>query len=714
MADVSLISRTKLSVSRWLANLTDETTGELPSEGDSLVPNTIIALWKESLNWRQNAFTDRMPEGSTDKDAVQCWRQFRKLEQGNHWEVWGRRNLEPGKEYQHELVDDEIGNQIRVRKSYLTGQWHDLTVFPNINNINEILDQERAATEWNNTITLGVHTGLSEGHAVFMSVLDKSLNSDGIVREIVCDNASIFPTPFCTSFERIDGCWFVIYATIELKRFILEDYPDLKNRMAEVDRERATTMAIDPDRRMFSYNFNGVVDKLVCYCDDDTLENIPLNEEEIYAEHAALHQGQPIEITRDQNHKKHVELHIQWLEEINAAIPVEERTPEDSEFLDTITQAMLLHVEEHIKEGERKKDIDGIPVGKRRKYPDGRKIVVIGNELGEDIPNPHNFDWRKLFHKWEVEKLPGSFFGRGTAEILWNTNKALDTLVCRTADIALAVGTPKPWLHTTDKNLLEDGDLNNDPLEPGYYNVNPPVFPVGQAPRENLEIFNAMKSNASRQQGVNEVSYGGSPSKSASGDLVELLMKQNTVLITGEANQRLNAVIESIVETRLMMWKRYYTEPRYYYINGQLQALRLSEVLSKYKVLNEQGQMEERDIPMFQVHVKPGSNLANQWEIDLAFAIQLYGLRKPDGMPLIPPEAILDIVSRRYTQYGRDSEYYELSEATKLGMQVMSQEAARKKEELRTLKGVRQTMKKAGIQELLQANQPDNGKGEQR
>ena len=186
-------------------------------------------------------------------------------------------------------------------------------------------------------------------------------------------------------------------------------------------------------------------------------------------------------------------------------------------------------------------------------------------------------------------------------------------------------------------------------------------------------------------------------------------MKQNAAIITGEANQQLNAVVESIIETRLMMWKQYYVEPRFYYIDGQWQAVTLADVLSQYEVVTAEGKVEQRDIPMFQVRAKPGSNIANQWELDLAFAIQLYGLKKPDGMPLIPPEAIYDIIQQRYPQWSREGKYYQLSEATKVGMQVMSQEAARKKEDVRTLKGVRQQLKKQGLRSLMQPEEPTNG-----
>lgn len=704
----SLASRAITSVTEWLAKITDDGSEVIPKPSDEVSVATFVGkLWQESYFWRQSALEQRTGEfDRTLSDVSHFHEQCRKLEQGKHWEVYGRRNTAPGHEWQHELVDDEIGNQIRVRKSHLTGNWHDVLIHPNIDNINEILDQERADTRWSDVITQGVHKGLTEGTAVFVSMLDRSEDPDGKVREFVADNGSIFPTPFSTSFDRIDGCWFVIYATLEQKRFVEEQYPELKGKITDTDTQRLAQLMGSYAAKHGMISINGLVDKLVCWMDDPALEKIPFDPEEIDAEHAAFHEGRDVPVLKDQNHRDHIEAHNQWLNEVVNSVPEEERTDEDAEFIDAVTQLVLIHMEEHMAAAAKKKEIDGIPVGKRRKYPFGRRVVVVSNQVAEDAPSPHEFDWRKLFHKFDVEKLPENFWGRGDAEILWNTNKTLDTMLSRIADISLAVGTPKPWFHENDRAAIEDEEkpFSNDPLTPGFYTVNQPTFPQGSAPQEPLQIYQAMKANASKQLGVNDISYGRTPTSQASGDLAEILLRQNQVVVTGEANQRLNDVIESIVETRLLMWKQYYTEPRMFYINGKFQAVNLSKLLSVQRVKDPAtGEVKEVPIPAFQIRVKPGSNLANQWEGDLTFAMQLFNMKGPDGMPLIPKEAILDLIQQRYPQFGREGDYYQLSEAMKIGLQVLSQEEAKRKDEVRTLKGVREKFKKRGIEAVMEA-----------
>jgi hypothetical protein len=92
-------------------------------------------------------------------------------------------------------------------------------------------------------------------------------------------------------------------------------------------------------------------------------------------------------------------------------------------------------------------------------------------------------------------------------------------------------------------------------------------------------------------------------------------------------------------------------------------------------VVTENGQQKKVRIPKLQITVKPFSNYPNRFEIELSELVQIYGLRDEMGNPMIPSTAIKKYLANKYPE-AASGEWDQLTEATKIGLQIMQQQAA--------------------------------------
>jgi hypothetical protein len=669
------------------------TVMDIPDDPKRLA-DFVNTCYEDSKKWREDSFDPRLDQNS----LLDLWKNCHRLMNGDHWKVWSTRRGKEKDDWKSELVDDEIGTQIRVKLAYLTANWHQFEVMPNIANIGDIVFQEQEKTLWGTRLIEGVKRQLSLGATVFKNIMDFERDPRGLATEIVCDNASIFPSPFTTEFTKEGGCRYIIHATIQPIWKVREKYADsmkklgvdptnIKMMQGLIQKDIETNPALDNLGK--PYKTLNATDVLELWIDDPRLEETPFDPQEAEAEHSAIVQGQDVPVLPEQNHKAHIEAHNAKLAELGAAATNEqgEVNPEDKGQTGDLANAFARHMRKHLVEGNR---LDG----QQLVYPYGRKIVRAGGEIVEDVPNPYTegkIDWRRLFTIVNYEQVPGQLWGRGMAEILWNTNKVQDLMLSRIADMGLA-SVPKPWFSEEDREVITKDGLDNDPTNPGYYQAHAPVFPQGgRSPVEFLQVYKMNKDISEKTNAISNVTYGESPTPRASGDLAELLLRQNSVVVTGEAQIHLNDAIERIIETRLLMMRQLYTEDRQFYIQGRYQTVNVSKILSVQEKLDDQtGQVlmdQEKQqpiyepIPALEVRVKPHSNLPNQFELDLQVAIQLYNMKRADGTPFIPDKAVYDVLAQRYPQYSTAGAYYQLNQLISLGMQKAQEMQAQQEQE---------------------------------
>lgn len=682
-----------------------------PPESDKdAVASYVTSLFKDSEQWRQNSFANRYSYGTQNfSNPVDFFRACRQLEAGLHWDVWGRRNQDPPNDWKQELVDNEIGNQIRVRRSYLAANWHEISILPNIQNLDQILTQERHDTAWGDLILSVVSRMLIEGTAITKTILDRSKRSEGLIREILIDNASAFPTPFATDFGLQEGCWYFIHATAQNESWVKAEYPDFDaSKLAGVNYDWASKVSTSKENlgeEQVKFAKTKLLPVYECWVDDDTVERYSDQADAVEAENTGLLEGREAVIDLEDDDRAHLDGHVKFLQQITDRIDSPAGSP-NPELDQALAEFMSLHIAEHMAQLKSKIDA-GLKVGYRQKYPFGRKIVVIGDQVAEDLPNPLEVAWRSLFNKVVNEKVIGYWWGRGVPEILWETNRTMDTMLSRTADIALTVGMPKRYFAIEDKEQMKQYGLdNNDPTKPAFA-TRPPTYSQGNSPREHMEIYSAAKQDSQRQLGVSDVSYGSAPGASVSGKLVETLLAQNSVIVTGEANQRLNSLVEDLVETRIELYKNFYVEPRYWMINGQPKLINLSDALQNIPVTNPDGSVSTVDVPYFQVYVRPNSNFPRQFEFELSFMLELMQMNgvSPDGTPFVTTNQVRDFLSQKYPEFARTTEYAQESEIIKLGRQKLAELQAQQEEEARTQQKVKDAVQRKGINAMLGGGQ---------
>lgn len=715
----------------------DSIPDDAPENKDKLA-SYCDQLIKDSQEWRKSSMAGRMRKAYTD--ITEFWSDARKLIGGNHWEVWGRRNEGAGEEWKAELQDDEIANQIRTKVNYITSQWHDVIVHPNIGDVNAILDQERGKA-WMRTIRAGGWKTKIEGTAHFKTILSYDDNPKGAFKEVLLDNEGVFPTPFATGLSKEEGCWYFAHASMVDIRDMIKIYPELdQNRIAVISSQRMRDITIQADSTdNVSLSNTKLTDRIQFFLDDDSLIDAVVDEEEIARRVEIIKSGGHPQAQENDNHLAFIQAYHDIVQNLYQQIeggsqqqgipedmpmshmvpgqmpmeqPTQEQQPsavqpsaglipdEAKEELQIIANIFLDCSLDHEQMIEMLSE-RGIPIGKISKYPNGRMVTTVSGIVAEDVPNPYLIPWRMLFHKWENESIPGSYWGRSDVEILYDVNKTEDQMLSRIADITLISGIPKTYFSIADKQEVEK-NYSNDPTEPGFFKGTPPVFRSASAPRELFELYNTAKQDAAKRLGVNEISYGESPSSNASGALVRTLIRQNEPQIAGEANANLNDVVESMIRTRIALMKEFYKEPRNYYVDGQFKTVNVSRLLSYQQISGEDGGVTESEIPSFEISVKPNSNFPNEWESELQFLVTLW------QQQLIPAEAIYDSLSQRYPKLSRNGEYYQMSEALKIGMQMMAQQEAKKKEEEADLKKVGNKVKQEGIKQLLGQSQINN------
>lgn len=690
-------SEMRATVSSWLQknvyglpDMHPETEGELK--------DFVIQLFKESKQWRQSCLGDWRYEST---DPYTLWKDARMLEAGKHWKVYGRRNLSAGDSWKHELVDNEIGNTIRVRKLMMSSGWHDFLVQPDINHINEILAQERLDAGWYDFLLNFLFRGLTEGTAVAKLAVDNDDYPDGLVMAEVLDNESLFFSPFTRKLKKRDNNWYLIQADLWTMERALRKHPRLRRgQMTEASQELLRNATGDEsEKRQFTYAHTRLVDRFEMWWDDDSTERTPFDPRNVMAEHQMMIAGQIPEAHWTDDHEKHMEAHDEFLKGVESQPPPQ--NPEAARARRAAQQAGLTHMQYHLQMANRHVNILGYPLGRTPKYPNGRRTIIIGGQVADDGPSPFSIPWRRLYKTWYVEKLPGSFYGRGVAEILYHSNKTMDTMLSRFADISLAVGIPKPYFQIAEKEEIEKAPLDNDPTTPGWYVKQPPEWRRGESTPEMLDLYGRVKQASQREQGVNDVSYGEMPSANASGRVVDLLSRANRLLTTGEANTRLSQVLSELVVDELALMKQFYVIPRAYVIDGVERRLVVREVLS-HQVVTQEGKLITKPIEKLRVTVKPDSNFPNQWEYDITFLTQLLGLQFID--PVVRQQLSLLLVDRigeRYPDLAPGGKYFELSQVIQLGLQALQRAQARAMQEQQLMKKAENKIQTMGLTHML-------------
>jgi hypothetical protein len=666
-----------------------------PKKGETEVSSYVGKLWDDGKKFLENSFMESEDSGRLGFSSPESfWDACSKLENGQHYAPNGpyaTRRSGVGNSWKQELIDNEIQKQIRAKKNHITANWHEIVISPNIVGINEIFDQERKRTQWSEHIREWVGYAQNFGGVWIRSILDKTEDPAGIATEMTCKNGSVLRTPETRSIKKAAGCWYVIHGEKVNDHWVQKNYPkiDLSKN------EGHTPSFFEIDKKAHSYSNTKLFNKLEAFLDDDTYVEIPYEEEDFDQRigllmapfnmanedpQRAQDESATVMPKETDNHKKFIKAYSDWAEEkIDFYKRIEaagELIPEDAVLAENAIKVVDEQLAMHEEMLAKTQDVDPaqkIPAGKMKKYPKGRYICTINGVTAEDDVNPYNNEWRNLFHYLANEKVPERIDGRGDVEILWQDNRILDTFVSRFADDALLATHKKPWFKRSEKAKHDAEGLSTNPTEPGYFDDQAPIFATGTANNQYLEMYNLVKGGIKETLGINQTTRGESNFAGESGKHAEALISQNVTMVAGELNMNLNDVLEDIVEARFEMWKEFYIEPRPYTIDGQQKMLVLSEHLKQMQV-EENGQLVMKDIGKIEVSIKPESNFPNRDESEINTLVSLSKVLDATGQPIIPPDMILDYVSRRFPSLGSGGKYRKLNELVAIGKQVLQQQ----------------------------------------
>ena len=159
----------------------------------------------------------------------------------------------------------------------------------------------------------------------------------------------------------------------------------------------------------------------------------------------------------------------------------------------------------------------------KKKYPNGRKIIIANKVLLEDEENPY-IDGKKPFAKLVDYILPREFWGEGEVEQLKGPQQILNKLWGYVMDILSLMGNPV-WKNPAGSGVFSESIINkpgliidhNDGFEPrreSGADVQPSIF----------QAFDRMRDVFDKISGVNEVTQGAMPA-GASGVAIESMQE---------------------------------------------------------------------------------------------------------------------------------------------------------------------------------------------
>jgi hypothetical protein len=196
-----------------------------------------------------------------------------------------------------------------------------------------------------------------------------------------------------------------------------------------------------------------------------------------------------------------------------------------------------------------------------KKYPNGRKIVVVNGVLCEDTTN-EDYDNRFPFARLVDHFLPRQFWGVGEVENLESSQVVINTILSHILDVLKLCANPV-WIVDTEAGVEEDNIINR----PGLVITK---NKGGEVRREEgveipsfiLNTLQVMTDRIMTKLGsTQEVSRGAAPSSDASGKTVELLQEAAQTKIRTKS-RNLEVFLKEIGDLMFDRIMRYYSLPR--------------------------------------------------------------------------------------------------------------------------------------------------------
>lgn len=224
----------------------------------------------------------------------------------------------------------------------------------------------------------------------------------------------------------------------------------------------------------------------------------------------------------------------------------------------------------------------------RKKYPNGRKIVVANKVLLEDGENPY-LDGKFPYCRLIDHILPREFWGEGEVDQLKGPQQIINKLMSYAMDIVELMGNPV-WKNPTGSGVFSDSIVNrpglvidhNDGFEPKRErgeDVQPSIF----------QTFDRMRDVFEKISGVNEVTQGATP-RNASGIAIEALQEAAQTRIRLKS-RNVEAWLTQVGQQFASRILQFYSIPRIIRITDNPEAAKYFEIAIN-QTLDESGEVQ--------------------------------------------------------------------------------------------------------------------------
>lgn len=293
---------------------------------------------------------------------------------------------------------------------------------------------------------------------------------------------------------------------------------------------------------------------------------------------------------------------------------------------------------------------------KKRKYPNGRRIIIAGDVLLSDGENPYNDNGEFPFVVFKCYNNPYSFWGIGEVKHILSPQFELDNLYNQILDTAKLTAN-SPWI--LDKNSgIEKGQITN---RPGLILRKNPGTEVrreqpAQLPQYMFNLLDNLKYDIQYISGVFDVTRGGAVGSITSGTGISQLLETSQSRIK-KKTEKLEYSLSDLGSMWLNRIIQFWTLPRQIRVMvtyKDIQNLEQQGIDLQNFLLNDTLLVSNGNTPIFTT--VNGSDLDGAWEVEVVSGstlpvnkmqrlqqiIQLAQTPAEDGLPMLDRQTILE------------------------------------------------------------------------
>lgn len=246
-----------------------------------------------------------------------------------------------------------------------------------------------------------------------------------------------------------------------------------------------------------------------------------------------------------------------------------EASPEDDyEKCQTLVLTLYINDEEFI---ETEIETEGVKsYEQRKKYPNGRKVVIASHVVLEDGPNPYE-DGKAPFQKVQNYVLPREFWGISEVEQLESPQRIFNKLVSFSLDVLTLMGNPV-WIVSNDSDV----DVENLFNRPGLIIEKNPGSEVRREEGVQLQPFvlqliDRMQSWFNDVAGTQDVSRGATPGSVTAASAIASLQEAAQTRLR-QKSRNIDNYIQELGQQYASRAMQFYTSPRVFRLTSDESA----------------------------------------------------------------------------------------------------------------------------------------------